>query len=115
MSGDNNADIQNHTALFNLAADIKTGTALTPYITAGIGYGWTFIDEDNSNIDANALAWQVGAGISYALNDAFSLDLGYRYLDSGTLSFDIPIYIYTITLEENVASHQIYLGARYAF
>lgn len=115
LSGDNNADIQNHTALFNLAADIKTGTALTPYITAGIGYGWSFIDEDNSNMDANALAWQVGAGISYALNDAFSLDLGYRYLDSGTLSFDIPIYIYTITLEENVASHQIYLGARYAF
>lgn len=104
---DDSFDVSNHTALLNLVGDIKTGLAVTPYITAGIGYGWTTISLDNEyvhgDIDGDDLAWQLGVGLTYAATDAFDIDLGYRYINSGEM------------LSMDIESHQVYLGLRYAF
>ena len=104
---DDSVDVSNHTALLNLVGDIKTGLAVTPYVTAGIGYGWTTISLDNeyvhSDIDDDDLAWQLGVGLAYAATDAFDIDLGYRYINSGEM------------LSMDIESHQVYLGLRYAF
>ena len=104
---DDSVDASNHTALLNLVGDIKTGLAVTPYVTAGIGYGWTTISLDNEyvrdDIDDDDLAWQLGVGLAYAATDAFDIDLGYRYINSGEM------------LSMDIESHQVYLGLRYAF
>lgn len=103
---DDSVDVSNHTALLNLVGDIKTGLAVTPYVTAGIGYGWTTIAtniERLGDIDDDDLAWQLGVGLAYAATDAFDIDLGYRYINSGEVFFN------------DIESHQVYLGLRYAF
>lgn len=122
-------EIFNHTALFNLAGDIKTGTPITPYVTAGIGYGWTNVSDGNMDLTGGTgMAWQVGAGIAYNVTDAFAIDLGYRYLNNGTINFENPfadsgdpILDTTFDNKEHSmdiavdGSHQVYLGLRYTF
>lgn len=71
--------------------DIETGTALTPYIGAGIGA--SYIDQSmtsgpgwarHSTQDSNwGLAWNVGAGVAYAITDNLALDLQYRFAGFG--------------------------------
>lgn len=103
-------DASNSTLLANVFADFDTGTALTPYVSLGIGYGWTNLEhqELNEKRDDSNMAWQLGAGISYSVMDNMMLDLGYRYLNSTTFAF-------TDDIDFDIASHQIYLGARLAF
>ncbi len=99
--------MRSHTLLFNGYIDMKTASALTPYVGAGLGYQWNHMNDGDK---PHAFAWQVGAGVSYALCDHLSLDLGYRYLSSadkmsgedGTKKF-------------HTAYHQFRLGAAYAF
>ncbi len=86
------------TLLFNVYYDFRNSSKFTPYIGVGAGLAFT-----RANVDINAynstgyahgygeayatdFAWQVGAGVAYAINDNVSADLGYRYLGiSGSL------------------------------
>jgi opacity protein-like surface antigen len=58
------------------------------------------------------MAWNVGGGLTFALNRRMSLDLGYRYTDMGEKNFkdseDLDVSF------EGV-QHLIYLGWRYVF
>lgn len=107
------SDATNSTILANVFADFDTATTLTPYVSLGIGYGWTTITINtvlgDIDMDDSNMAWQLGAGISYALLDNMKLDLGYRYLNS--TNFETPI----ANTELDIESHQIYLGARLTF
>lgn len=100
---------RSHTMLFNGYIDMKTATALTPYVGAGIGYQWTNIEEHDLG-NPHAFAWQVGAGVSYALCDHLSVDLGYRYLSSADKMSDE-----NGTQKIHTAYHQVRLGAALAF
>ena len=110
VPGSNGADATNSTVLANFFADFKTDSVITPYVSLGIGYGWTTI-EDEEKIDDSNIAWQLGAGITYAAMDNFMIDLGYRYLNSTTFTIESP----DGNVDSDITSHQIYLGARYAF
>ena len=47
----NGADATNSTVLANFFADFKTDSVITPYVSLGIGYGWTTIeDEEKINL-----------------------------------------------------------------
>lgn len=105
---------RSHTLLFNGYIDLKTQSGLTPYVGAGIGYQWNHY-ADSEGFKPHSLAWQVGAGVSYALCDHLSVDLGYRYLSStDKISYqdedDDPF-----TAKFHTAYHQFRLGAAYAF
>lgn len=106
-------DASNNTVLANIFADIETGTPITPYVGLGLGYGWTTIDTNSiaGKYDDSNMAWQLGAGISYAAMDNLMFDLGYRYLNSTSFEMTYP----GGSDEFDIASHQIYLGARLAF
>lgn len=112
-------DFDSHTVMLNAYADIKTGTAFTPYVGAGVGYSWNNLtlkdDGENTKFDDGAFAWQVGAGVSYAATDALSIDLGYRFMDVVGLEYSKTIDEMNIKLKNDTYSHQVYLGARYAF
>ena len=97
------------TLLFNGYIDMKTSSALTPYIGAGIGYQWTNLQAHDMG-NPHAFAWQVGGGLTYALCDHLSVDLGYRYLASADKFSDE-----NGTQKIRSAYHQFRLGAAYAF
>lgn len=84
----------------NAYYDIKTGTKLTPYVTAGAGLAKMSFDIDVKAFDGVnyaalsetyskvSFSWNVGAGVSYELNDRLALDVGYRYTDFGSFKKD---------------------------
>jgi outer membrane protein assembly factor BamD len=100
--------------MFDVAYNVLTGP-LTPYVNAGVGYAWVDTNiatepptvgcwwhpwygyvctswQDTKSVDG--FAYEVGAGVRWDINDAFSLDGGYTMrwiaLDGaeGTPSFD---------------------------
>lgn len=119
-------DSNTHALLLNVYTDFHNTTAFTPYLTAGLGWGWSDVREDSNDtedgslrIKDNGLAWQVGAGVSYSVTDALNLDLGYRFVkladieDKSSEVEDDGIYYSKMTVTPMM--HQVRLGARYAF
>lgn len=88
------------TVLGNLYFDIPLETVFTPYLGAGVGYGWASND-NRRNGDDNGFAFALMAGVEFGLTDSLSADLGYRYRQ--VLSGDDP------------HDHQILVGMRYSF
>jgi opacity protein-like surface antigen len=77
------ADLDMTTVLGNMYVDIPTGSMFTPYVGAGVGYGWASIDGGE---DKNGLTYSLMAGVSVDLSESIALDAGYRYreiIDSG--------------------------------
>lgn len=112
-----NVELDSQSLFLNAYYDIDTGTKFTPYVGGSIGYakvegtisaaGFS-MSEDDTNF-----AWQLGAGVAYAVNDNVSVDFGYRYTDMGDISktySDEPA-----TYKMDVDSHELLLGARYTF
>lgn len=122
-----------YSAMLNVYYDIDTGTKFTPYVGAGIGYahlknktkvtGSTPAGALNlgSSESENNFAWNVGAGVSYALNDKVSLDAGYRYSDYGNIKESVSQKVsglkepLNVNGKYDVTSHEFLLGARYSF
>jgi opacity protein-like surface antigen len=73
--------------------------AVVPYVGAGVGYASNKIDDiTNDNLPplppgvstlpggtSNGVAWQVSFGVSIKVTRKVTLDVGYRYLDSGKI------------------------------
>lgn len=122
------ADIQ--TYMFNLYYDIDTGTKFTPYVGAGIGMAHidaksnyadpTYKAHSSLSKSANEFAYQLSAGVSYAMNENVSFDLGYRYTDLGSIDGSSNVYqgdkvLFPADMKADFESHEIMLGARYSF
>lgn len=114
IDGEGDTWARSQTLLFNGYIDMKTATALTPYVGAGIGYQWTNMEEHDLG-NPHAFAWQVGAGVSYALCDHLSVDLGYRYLSSTDKASLTGEHGDAFSAKMHNAYHQFRLGAAYAF
>jgi len=111
-----NGDISAFTFLANGYFDFATGGPLTPYITAGIGYSKVEVDFEGETEDDNLFTYQIGVGVGYAMSDATTLDLRYRYLgaqDFESSDYDPNLGFGKISAE--VASHNITVGFRFAF
>ncbi len=93
--------VQTMALLLNGYYDFKNGTALTPFITGGLGVGRIksklnvidpaatpsslLVDFDSYSSNKTNFIWQLGAGVSYALDDKIDLDVGYRYTHYGKM------------------------------
>lgn len=87
-------DSANWTFLANLYYDIPVDLTLRPYV--GFGAGWAsnrlglvtytaagqFTGSENGQTTGN-FAWAALAGVRLALNEDWTIDLGYRYLNAG--------------------------------
>ena len=99
--------------LANAYFDFVNKTPFTPYITAGIGVARLDIDDFAvlgyriGDSDDTVFAYQVGAGVAYAINKNFSIDLKYRFFGTSDPDFD--------GVDAEFNSHNIYLGLRYNF
>jgi len=120
------SDGSGHLTLYNLMVngylDFPNSTEFTPYL--GTGVGATLLDGDNlaagtgqsvSNV-VDGTAWaptgMVTAGTTYALNDAFDLDLAYKAFFSGDLSRTRDTSEYG---SDVLVSHNAVFGMRYNF
>ena len=123
-----------YSAMVNVYYDIDTGTKFTPYVGGGIGYAHLknktkvagvsdFGDISSSSSESeNNFAWNLGAGVAYALNDKISIDAGYRYTDYGNVKESVSQSVKGLTKgalnvdgKYDVTSHEFLIGARYAF
>lgn len=122
-----------YSAMLNVYYDIDTGTKFTPYVGGGIGLahlknktkvtGSTPAGALNSGSSEseNNFAWNIGAGVSYAVNSNVSIDAGYRYTDYGnvkeTVSQTVPGLGSPLNVDGkyDVTSHEFLIGARYSF
>ena len=69
------------TAFANGIAQYPVGYGVTPYLLAGVGYGWGSWDKIGKNNVDRAL-FNVGGGLRYDLTKSFELDGRYRYVNS---------------------------------
>jgi len=105
------AEVSAFSIMGNVFFDIKTNSALNPYVGGGIGIA--MIDVDTFSIvgvaipgkeDDDVFAYQLGGGIGYAVNDKVTIDLGYRYFATTDPEFGL------VTAE--YGSHTIIAGLR---
>ena len=97
-------DVTNLLILCNGYYDFRKGSALRPYITAGIGYAFIDIEDESDSV----FAYQVGLGLSYAMNDNITWDLKYRYL--GTSDLEVAG-----VGDVEYSAHSLNLGLRFNF
>jgi opacity protein-like surface antigen len=119
------------TLMLNAWVDIPTGTAFTPYLGGGVGFGFvnykskmSFVDtqgtvepgfESGSTNETN-FTWSLGGGAAYDFTENWTVDLGYRYIDAGKVSVSFKDDEGTWgRSKSNVQAHDIMLGIRYTF
>lgn len=107
------------TGMANAFYDLRTPTLFTPYVGGGLGTAWVDFNSVSpavaGRIDDNdwAFAWQLMAGLSYAIAPRMDVFGGYRYFDIGEASVrsanlgDVDV--------DGLASHNIEVGVRYRF
>ena len=113
---DLSGDISTLSGMCNGYYDFSVGHGFTPFVTAGIGFAQVEINdysvdgysEPAWNDDDTVFAWQVGAGVGYAVSNNMTLEAKYRYFATNKAEFDDGS-----TLE--FASHNFYVGMRYSF
>lgn len=115
VSYDSIGDVSGTAAMFNAYYDFQTSSAITPYLTAGLGWAWVEVEDFNipgSNQgdfteDDSVFAYQVGLGAVYEVVENLFFDLRYRYFATEDAEFN--------TNEVEIGSHQAILGLRYNF
>jgi opacity protein-like surface antigen len=84
-----------HSYLFNFAYDVAMGSRLNAYFAAGVGLSHISGEASISNPGVSGsvddsdtvFAYQLKAGLRYALNEAWSVQGGLRYLDYEDFEF----------------------------
>lgn len=115
-SGGKKSDSWSIPVLLNVYGTYPIHEHFGVYAMAGLGMSYNQADSTlNAKSDHKlSFAWNVGAGIEYALNDCWTMDLGYRYSDLGKAKVN-PRSDYTGRHTEKLRSHDIKLTARYMF
>ncbi|WP_167519390.1 outer membrane protein [Intestinirhabdus alba] len=127
--------IRTQTLMLNVYWDVNTATGFRPYFTAGMGMAnnrlrhqtkYRVINNRNSiNMSGNKtqLAWSLGAGLICHIDENWSVDLGYRYIDAGKASADTSWRSTAFNLDAimdaevntRVRYHDIHAGISYWF
>ena len=67
--------------LGNVWYDFVNDTSFTPYLGAGVGYGFTEVTSEGAegSYEASGLLYQLGGGVKFDVAENVALDIGYRY------------------------------------
>jgi opacity protein-like surface antigen len=119
--------------LVNAYVDLGTWWCVTPFIGAGVGFANVtttgILDTGLANgapgsyfadgASKTNLAWAAHAGLAYKVNNAFTVELAYRYLDMGTAvhgfgrSYDGTNAGQSSFQYRDITSHDLRLGVRW--
>lgn len=133
----NRIKYQIQTLFLNAYWDIDTGTQFTPYFGAGLGIAFintkhkcqgasyepadfdnTYDPFDDTYRKNNTnLAWNIGAGLGYDINDNWTIDAGYRFVSLGKVKTgkNDSDGVDTYYKNNHIYQHQVSLGVRYTF
>ncbi len=109
-------DLSVWSMLCNGYYDFPIGSDFAPFVTAGLGFAQVSMNDFNTpqserpawSSDDYVFAWQIGAGLSYAVNNQLTVEAKYRYFATTEASLDDGGSV-------EFASNNVYLGARYSF
>jgi opacity protein-like surface antigen len=73
------AEISTTTLLGNAYLDFANDTMFTPYVGAGVGYGW--VKGSGTAVDRDGVALGLAAGVGIDLTSNLTVDVGYRFRD----------------------------------
>jgi len=109
--------------LVNAYYDFSNATAVTPYMSTGIGYSRVeaeitgmsgydaVVGEENLEIggreDDTVIAYHIGAGIGVAVSESLTLDARYRFFATEDLDFN--------GVNVEYSTHNFYAGIRLGF
>jgi opacity protein-like surface antigen len=97
------SDMRAYSFMGNFYLDFENSTPVTPFITAGIGMA----NIELFAVKDDVMAYQVGAGLAFEINQHVSVDIKYRYLATDDLNYN--------GYNVEFSSHNIYAGLRYTF
>ena len=106
-----NSDVSIFTFLVNGYFDFNNDSKFTPYLTAGIGMTNVEVESEDDTV----FAYQVGAGVGFAMSETVTLDCRYRYLGAADYEIGDTIEGVAVKLEASMASHNLTVGLRFAF
>jgi opacity protein-like surface antigen len=101
---DNSSDLTAYSLMGNVYLDFVNPSPVTPFLTAGLGMATVNLFD---YYDDTVFAYQVGAGLAFAINPRMSIDLKYRYFATEDLDFE--------GINAKFASHNVYCGFRFTF
>jgi len=105
-------------ATVNFYYDVPTGTRLRPYLGTGLGgihlqaHDITLAGFPPTRGTNTLFTYKLMAGVSYALTDAYSLLLGYRFMGMGEQDYEtggIPLH------GDSIHLHAIQMSMRFYF
>lgn len=111
------------TLFLNLYYDIQTGTPFVPYIGAGAGLAFNYVEytghvsdgvdtmRGSASDNFTNFAWNVGAGVAYNFNENFAVDLGYRFMMMGYNEVSIG----GSNISNQPYNNEFMLGLRFTF
>ena len=110
------ADMYSLDAMANIYALYPIMDGVSVYGTGGVGIAFNKTDKikgSHNGASKTDFAWNVGAGMEYALTDCMAIDLGYRFTDLG------KAHVKTIAdnqkLKDKVRYNDIKVGFKYFF
>ncbi len=110
-------DISSWSLMFNGFYDFVNPGPFTPYLGGGIGFARIKADANFLGINViddsdTVFAWQLGGGVSYALNPQMALVLDYRYFATDDPEFrDFE----GDRFKSEYASHNVSVGMRFLY
>ena len=90
-------------------------------LVGNVGLGVAQVDLEttdnvtNGDDSSTEFAWQAGVGLSYALTDTTSFQLGWRYLSLGSVETDLTGIVGGGDFELDLTSHEVLTGLRVNF
>lgn len=102
---DSSPSVSDWTAMVNGYLDFNTVHlgAFVPYVKAGIGMAENTIGSGGGSSDH--FAWDMGAGVTYALSDHTAIDVDYQYISMGDTT-RIPVDLH---------ANEVKVGFRFGF
>lgn len=115
-------DIKSYTLMLNGYYDFGNFNGMVPYVGAGIGVAYHRMGDvqgdagptTQSGGSNTALAWSLMAGVAYQLSERAILDIGYRYIDLGSVRADNDPVLPRLEIDD-MRAHEIKIGLRYHF
>lgn len=118
-SGQPIGDLRAFTMMGVVQKEFDIGSPLRPYVGAGAGWGWVKTDTVGPLLASNnynhgntdSFAYQLNAGVAYAITDNLDLTLGYRFLAMDKLKYknERPAF------DADYKSHSVLIGVRTVF
>lgn len=118
-------ELRTYSLMVNLFYDFGNYGGFVPYIGAGMGFGYHVLSDLYDDINTLVpqagdedlvFAWSLMAGVGYQVSDVFVIDVGYRYIDMGSVSSeraDSAFFVNPFLNLDDLSSHELRVGMRY--